>query len=203
MARQAAKQGGISNFISDFSARIQGLSRSHDLLATSDWMGAPLEEHLRAQLAPFTAADGPQIIVSGPRLLLRPVATQALGLAFHELAANAAKYGALSRPDGVIEIDWDIESKQNGPHFKLSWRERGGAAEPTKANVTGFGTTVLNRVVPETFLGEVQYHLGEAGVIWEIEAPLEEVAFSPGAQSISDFAPLHMQRDIESAMPSR
>jgi PAS domain S-box-containing protein len=203
MARQAAKQGGISNFISDFSARIQGLSRSHDLLVTSDWMGAPLEEHVRTQLAPFTAADGPQVLVSGPHLLLRPAATQALGLAFHELATNAAKYGALSRPDGVIEIKWDIENKHSGPHFKLSWRERGGAAEPQKANVAGFGTTVLSRVVPETFLGEVHYHLGEAGVVWEIEAPLGEVAFSPGAPSIGDLAPLHMQRDIEGATPAR
>ncbi len=176
MARQSAKHACSEDFLADFSERILGLSRSHDLLVTSNWTGVPLDEHLRAQLKPFVAADGRQIRISGPQLMLGPAATQALGLAFHELATNAAKHGALTQAGGSIEIAWDVEPKEGEEVFKLAWREHSHSSERYRENKAGFGYIVLNRVVPDSLLGVVDYRMSEEGVSWEIEAPLHEVA---------------------------
>jgi len=178
MARQIARHSGPADFITNFSARIQGLSRSHDLLVSTNWKGVPLDEHLRAQLQPFAALDNRQVRISGPRLVLGPAATQALGLAFHELATNAAKHGALTSAGGYIEITWCVESKGDAEIFRLTWRERHEGLQLAQENKAGFGHTVLNRVVPDTLLGVVDYRMGEDGVSWEIEAPLHEVALS-------------------------
>lgn len=186
MARQSARHRQGEEFLADFSERIQGLSRSHDLLVSMNWMGVPIEEHLRAQLRPFAARDDSHIHVSGPSLMLGPAATQALGLAFHELATNAAKHGALSRPEGSIEIAWDIEPKDGSEVFHLSWRERSKGCECSGRGKTGFGCTVLNRVVPDALLGVVEYQLSEEGVTWELEAPLREVA--PPSESLTNLS---------------
>jgi PAS domain S-box-containing protein len=176
MARQAAKYGRLSDFVADFGSRIQGLSKSHDLLVASNWAGAPLDEHVRSQLQPFAPIDNHRIRFSGPSIMLRPEATQALGLAFHELATNAVKYGALAAPDGQIDIKWEIDSEGNGQVFKLAWRECNPQGRPLPPSRQGFGSTVLTRVVPDTLSGEVRYDIGTEGVFWEIEAPLDEVA---------------------------
>ncbi len=178
MARQTARHRCSRDFIADFGERIQGLSRSHDLLVSTNWMGAPLDEHLRAQLRPFTALDSRQIRFSGPRLMLKPAATQALGLAFHELATNAAKHGALKRPDGRIQVTWGVETKEGIEVFRLLWREESQSPEPLKVTEAGFGYTVLTRVVPDALSGEVKHRLDKGGISWEIEAPLCEVVAS-------------------------
>ena len=110
--------------------------------------------------------------------MLRPEATQALGLAFHELATNAAKYGALALPDGQIDISWTIETEGKADVFKLAWRERSQAQQPLELSRQGFGSTVLTRVVPETLSGASEYGVDKEGIVWEIEAPLCEVSSS-------------------------
>ena len=175
MARQAAKYGRVSDFVADFGSRLQGLSRSHDLLVHNNWSGVALHEHVRSQLQPFAPLHNHRIHFSGPPVMLRPEATQALGLAFHELATNAVKYGALAGPDGRIDISWLVEPEGNAEVFKLSWRERGPQTEPPQAARQGFGSTVLTRVVPDTLSGEAKYQVGKEGIVWEIEAPLREV----------------------------
>ena len=186
MARQIAKHSRPADFIADFSARIQGLSRSHDLLVSTNWKGAPLDEHLRGQLQPFTPLDNGQVRISGPSLMLGPAATQALGLAFHELATNAAKHGALAGRGGNIEIIWCVEKRGDLEVFRLAWKERNEGSQLARQNKAGFGHMVLIRVVPDSLLGVVDYRLGEDGVSWEIEAPLHEVAPRPnGLQNLS------------------
>lgn len=186
MARQIAKHSKPQDFIADFSARIQALSKSHDLLVGTNWQGVPLEEHLRAQLQPFAAPGDQQLRISGPPLMLGPAATQALGLAFHELATNAAKYGALASPGGSIEISWNVESKGATQIFRLAWRERKTGLALPAGQKSGFGRIVLTRVVPETLLGTVDYRFDEEGVSWEIEAAADEVA--PQAASLQQGA---------------
>ena len=178
MARQAAKYSRVSDFVSDFGARLQGLSRSHDLLVTSNWTGVPLHEHVRSQLQPFAPSDKNRIRFTGPPIMLRPEATQALGLAFHELATNAAKYGALAVPDGQIDISWMIETEGKDDVFKLAWREQSQRQQPLELSRQGFGSTVLTRVVPETLSGASEYGVDKEGIVWEIEAPLCEVSSS-------------------------
>jgi PAS domain S-box-containing protein len=175
MARQIAKRSQPQDFIADFGARIQALAKSHDLLVSTNWKGVPLEEHIRAQLQPFAPLDNRQLRISGPPLVLGPAATQALGLAFHELATNAAKYGALTGAGGSIEIAWSVESRDNGQIFRLAWRESKDGFELPAEKKLGFGHIVLTRVVPDTLLGTVDYSLTGCGVSWEIEAAGDQV----------------------------
>ncbi len=176
MARQAARQIDPTQFMEDFGERILGLSRSHDLLVSTNWMGVPLQDHLRSQLQPFASFD--QVRISGPSLSLRPAATQALGLAFHELATNAVKHGALASPDGRIDIQWEVENSDGRQYFRLRWTECSREFQPKhigKGSKSGFGYTVLNRVVPEAISGVVKHYFGNTGIVWKVEAPLGEI----------------------------
>lgn len=166
-----------AQFVEDFGARLQGLSRSHDLLVEADWRGASLHDLVRSQLEAFTTLDEDRASISGPPLLLRPEATQAIGLALHELATNAAKHGALRRPGGRIELTWEIEQGEPDASLVLSWREKfervpAQLAEPVR---DGFGSTVLRTLLPQSLSGSVRYELGKHGVVWELAAPLKEV----------------------------
>jgi PAS domain S-box-containing protein len=178
MARQTAKSGDNPSFAEDFSARLQGLARSHDLLISSNWIGGPLEDHVRSQLGPFAPLDDRRVSISGPRLMLRPAAVQALGLAFHELATNASKYGALAQANGRICVEWDIETGGGMNTFMLSWLEHGLSAASNASRRRGFGYTVLMRVVPDSLSGEANYTFDDQGVRWRIKAPLDEVRSS-------------------------
>jgi two-component sensor histidine kinase len=178
MARQTAKFGDNSSFAEDFGARLQGLARSHDLLVSSNWIGGPLDDHVRSQLGPFAPLDGHRIRISGPCLMLRPAAVQALGLAFHELATNASKHGALAQANGRISIEWGIENGGGVNTFALTWQEQGLSVAPSPPLRRGFGYTVLSRVVPESLSGEAKYTLDEHGVHWGLRAPLDEVRSS-------------------------
>src|SRR5499433_1741710 len=110
MARQTAQHAGsVEAFLSQFGARLQALAASHDLLVQEEWHGVSLAELIRSQLAPYLDRSGSQIAVDGPAVTLRPEAAQSLGLALHELAVNAVRYGALSTPTGRISIAWTWE----------------------------------------------------------------------------------------------
>jgi two-component sensor histidine kinase len=109
------------DFIERFSERIKALSANQDLLVRNEWQGVEIEDLVHAQLAPFARLIG-RVGVHGPKLRLRPVAAQAIGLALHELATNAAKYGALSTDTGRVDIRWGTD----GDGFTMSWVEREG-----------------------------------------------------------------------------
>lgn len=154
--------------------RIMALSDSHDLLVLADWKGASTFELLRAQVTPF--ADSDRLSFSGPPVVLNPNAVQYLGIAFHELATNAAKYGALSNKTGHITVDWQIVSDAHGAKtFELTWREIGGPPS-SEATGSGFGTVVLLRVAPQAMSasGEVVY--GDGGLVWRFRAPLSTIS---------------------------
>jgi two-component sensor histidine kinase len=117
----------FEEFQKRFAQRLQGLTASHDLLVLQDWQGASLGELVRDQLAPFTEPGSARVNVSGPDILLRSEAAEAVGLALHELATNAVKYGALSVPDGHVTISWAPEYHGREPRqFLVNWIERGG-----------------------------------------------------------------------------
>jgi PAS domain S-box-containing protein len=153
--------------------RIMALSDSHDLLVSTDWKGTTTGDLLQAQVAAF--AGGDRISASGPPLLLSPNAVQYLGIAFHELATNAAKYGALSNKTGRIAVDWQTVTEPSGSkRFELTWRETDGPAA-TESSRTGFGTVVLLRVAPQAMNGSGEIVYGDEGLIWRFHAPLETV----------------------------
>src|SRR5262249_28228332 len=110
------------DFIERFSDRMKSLSANQDLLLRNEWKGVEIEALVHAQLAHFSSLVGPRISVDGPRLLVKGNVAQAIGLGLHELATNAAKYGALSTDRGRVAIRWGID----GEIFTMSWKEREG-----------------------------------------------------------------------------
>ena len=106
IARQTATKNP-EDFIERFSERIQAISANQDLLVRNEWNGVEIEDLVRTQLAPFVDLIGTRILLQGPTLRLNPASAQAIGLALHELATNAAKYGALSTDKGRVEIFWE------------------------------------------------------------------------------------------------
>jgi len=132
--------------------RIMALSRSHDLLVTSEWSGASLFELIKEQLKPFGHDE--QVSLSGPMVTLQPSAIQPLGMALHELGTNSAKYGALSHEQGRLSIAWEIGTSLHGSReLQLVWEETSpGQSEDEERDETrrGFGAVVLQRVTPQS-----------------------------------------------------
>lgn len=121
------------------------LSRSHDLLVSADRKGATLKDLLEVQAKPFPR--GELIAMAGPDLILSPNAVQYLGIAFHELCTNSAKYGVLAGHRGLLQVTWDIETVGDLRLFKLEWLERDGPSIKSIGKA-GFGSVVLKRVAP-------------------------------------------------------
>ena len=122
---------------------------------------------------PFVAGNKSRLVVGGPHIDVGPDAAQSIGLAFHELATNASKYGALSVPEGVVTIRWRY-TEADRRVLRVEWSESGGprVSEPTR---TGFGTVVIQRTVAQSLNGEVTHEYRPEGVFWAIELPLEAI----------------------------
>ena len=108
IARQTATKNS-EDFIERFSERIQSLSANQDLLIRNQWQGVEIEALVRAQLAPFADLMGSRIVIGGSKLHLNAASAQAIGLALHELATNAGKYGALSTHKGHVDVRWELD----------------------------------------------------------------------------------------------
>jgi len=168
MARQTAKHAGsIDGFLDHFSARLQALAASHDLLVQESWHGASLQELVRSQLGHYLNSSFGEIKIAGPPVTLRPEATQSLGLALHELATNAAKYGALSVPQGRVAITWRRRAEAEGGGLELTWRESGGppVKPPRRA---GFGTLVIQHNLSRALDAEVDLAFAAEGLTCRI-----------------------------------
>jgi two-component sensor histidine kinase len=154
------------DFIERFCERIQALSANQDLLVRNDWSGVEIEDLVRAQLAPLVDLIGSRIIVQGLSFRLRPVAAQAIGLALHELATNAGKYGALSTVAGRVDISWGID----GDILTISWTERDGppVSTPTRR---GFGTVVMEAMVGYSVDGAIDLDYAPSGLTWRLTCP--------------------------------
>lgn len=153
-------------FLETFSERIQALAANQDLLVKSQWQGADVEDLVRAQLAHFTDLVGSRIAVHGPKLRVNAAAAQAIGLAVHELATNAGKYGALSTDGGHVDVDW----RSDAHRFAISWIERGGpCVQPPDHR--GFGSMVIDSVAKRAVGGEVALDYAPAGFKWHLTCP--------------------------------
>jgi two-component sensor histidine kinase len=177
MARQTGRHTrNAADFQARFDDRISSLARSHDLLVKHDWTGATLAELVDRQLAPFVETARDRVSASGPDLVLRPDATQTIGMALHELATNASKHGALSAPGGRIRIAWTIEGEGEGEdrRLRLVWQESGGPpVQPPESR--GFGHVVMERMVSMALQGTARIEWIADGVRWVVEAPLAAV----------------------------
>ena len=178
-------------FIERLSGRIQGLAASHDLLANNEWQRIALIELLRAQLAPFEGLIGSRILFDGPELDLSAAAAQCMGIVIHELATNAAKYGALSNEDGCVEITWKLENSAAGDHFVIRWSERGGPAFGRPAH-SGFGSTVIKGMAELSLDGQVQLDFSPSGLLWRLACPASKIR---GDAESDDLEPIQTADD--------
>src|SRR5215469_2396567 len=126
------------DFIERFSERIQALSANQDLLIRNSWHWVEAEDLFRAQLSPFADHIGSRIVMRGPKLRFNAASAQAIGLALHELATKAGKYGALSTDAGRVDVSWSIA----GGTLTMSWIERDGPPVSEQRR-RGFGTIVM------------------------------------------------------------
>jgi PAS domain S-box-containing protein len=171
------------DFISRFGERIQGLSASHDLLVKNEWQNVPLAELVRSQLAPFGDLVESRVAIRGPDLRITAAAAQTIGMALHELATNASKYGALSTDTGRVDIAWRVESADAGEHrFAIEWSENGGPAvvAPTRR---GFGCTVLREMTKMSLGADVTLDYAPTGLVWRLECPIERVCAGGTAEA--------------------
>jgi PAS domain S-box-containing protein len=152
-----------ADFVERFSQRIQALSASQDLLVRSEWRGVEIEDLVRTQLAHFADLIGERIMIEGPPLTVTPSAAQSIGMALHELATNAGKYGSLSGDHGSVSIDWRIDDDE----FSIGWIEHDGpCVKPPKRR--GFGSTIISAVAEANVGGEVELNYESTGVIWRL-----------------------------------
>jgi PAS domain S-box-containing protein len=169
----ARKSRDVQDFEERFTLRLEALARSHDLLAKGNWQGVVLEYLVRAQFEPFVDSAEERVAVHGRALRLMPLAAQDLGMALHELATNASKYGALSVPTGKIDIGWviDRDPRNGARRFHMTWRETGGP-RVTPPVSKGFGTMVVTGAVSATFKGDAELDYRPEGLCWELTAPM-------------------------------
>ncbi len=159
------------DFIERFSERVQALSANQDLLVRNEWNGVEIGDLVHAQLAHFAGLIGSRIATQGPKLRLNPASAQAIGLALHELATNAGKYGALSTDNGRVNIGWGMTDDDA---FTMSWAERDGP--PVSApQRRGFGAIVIEAMAERSVGGTVDLDYAPSGVTWRLTCPATNV----------------------------
>ncbi|URD60642.1 PAS domain-containing protein [Sphingomonas sp. KRR8] len=142
--------------------RIQSLARAHSLLADARWEGVELTGLAREEVAPYAEEQDARVTLDGPPLLLRPAAAQSIALVLHELATNAAKYGALASSNGQLELSWSIG---DDGRLLLVWQERGGSASRDKPPTrSGFGSRLIKASIERQLRGTVSYDWAAPGL---------------------------------------
>lgn len=175
IASQTLRGDDIAPQRDAFQARLGALARAQDMLMATGHERASLRDVLESALAAHRSEQRP-IILDGPELELSARHGLSIALAAHELATNAAKYGALSTDGGEVRIDWSTDShdETGRPLFELVWRESGGPAVQTPSR-SGFGSRLVTRVLPSDFGGTVDVDYGPDGVVCRLVAPLENI----------------------------
>ncbi len=153
-----------------FGGRLMALSKAHDLLTKDRWKGVQLCDLIRQELAPY-ASSGARTIIEGPDVRLPPNMAVPLGMALHELAINAAKYGAFSNEAGRVQVEWELAESGNAPLLRLRWAEQGGPPVKKPAR-QGFGSRLIERGLSRQLNGEVRLEYDPAGVTCVFELPL-------------------------------
>lgn len=159
-----------ADFAESFRKRIAGLARSTDLMIANAALGVDFQELAQNQLQPFTPDDPRRVILSGPPLRLDTEIAQTLGMALHELATNATKYGALANTTGVVKLSWSLEDEG----IAIRWREEGAdlaGRPPDPKQRKGFGTLVLERMLGMALNAGLERVMHPDGIEWRISIP--------------------------------
>jgi two-component sensor histidine kinase len=167
MAKQTARGAdSVPEFVQNFEKRIFGLARSTDLLLANGVVGVDLHELILGQLDPFRPEDEKRLTIEGPPARLNNQAAQIIGMAAHELATNAVKYGAFQRDAGRLAVTW----RREGDTLALSWRETTPAFRPPGER-RGFGTAVLENMLGRSLGASVERIVHDDGLEWRFGIP--------------------------------
>lgn len=190
IATETLRDGAsAADFSERFGARLRALASLQDLAMAGAGGGAPLGALVDAQLEPFVEPSGGRVSAEGPEVWLTSAAGDCLAMALHELATNAAKYGALSTPQGRVAIRWRGERSADGRHrFHMTWQETGGPPV-TPPQRRGFGRKVVSRLAPAAVGGEATLEYRCEGVVWTLVAPWRRVVDRPEDQAEDPGAP--------------
>ncbi len=173
VARQTARDGDPVTFVTRLTERISSLAASQNLLVQSEWKGVEVMELVAAQLAHYEDLFATRVVFDGPPARLKPAAAQGVGMALHELATNAGKYGAFSNGDGRVRISWGLTADKP-PKFKMQWLEEGGppVVPPTRK---GFGQKVIGPMVERAVKGHADIEHRPAGLLWTLTAAVADI----------------------------
>ena len=178
MSATAKSSGSIDDFVRDFSARIVSLADTHTILTDDYWQTASLHKLLEGELRRYQTDRQPRIHLEGPAVSLVADIAIPVGMAFHELASNASKFGALSRPQGRLDIHWSIDASPIARIVNLEWKECDGprVEQPTRR---GFGTTLLEKVVAVQCDAKLNLDYQPDGLRFTMALPLRDTRLVP------------------------
>src|SRR5262249_28494714 len=160
--------GSTEEFAQRFDGRLMALSEAHNLLVESNWERADFSGRAGVQVQALIPARPARLILAGEPVLLPADIATPFGLVLHELAANAARYGSLVRPSGMVKLSWIVTRRNNRRVLRVSWQEKGGPrAQPPAA--TGFGSTLIQTAIPDA---EVRREFRDDGLLCTIELSL-------------------------------
>jgi two-component sensor histidine kinase len=174
----------VKEYVNAVEGRIKALSRAHTVLALSRWQGADLGGLVEEELAPFRTGDADKLVLEGPKMLLQPTPAQTLALALHELATNAAKYGALSASSGCVKLVWKVLDG----NLVLQWNESGGP-EAKKPATSGFGTRIILASVEGQLNGKVAFDWMPDGLQCVMTVPLSDEIGPPESHANGRLIP--------------
>ena len=155
-----------------FEGRLGALAEAHNLLSQEKWQGAELREVIGRVLQPYLLNTPERVRMFGPQVPLAPRLAVVLSMIVHEIATNAAKYGALSNDTGTVAVDWEILEEADGRKLRLIWTEAGGP--PVTAPVQrGFGSRLIERSARDQLGGEATVDFLPRGVVYTVSCALD------------------------------
>jgi PAS domain S-box-containing protein len=172
-SRTASSSIGPEELVDHFAGRLDALARTQTIVMKSPAISPDLENLIRDELLSVGVADGPNVRLTGPDVLLPIEAVESIGLAIHELTTNALKYGALKVPGAKLDICWDVNLDYGGRRrLDLTWSEQGVPAVPISPTRQGFGTELIEEALPYRLKAETKLEFRGGGVRCSISLPL-------------------------------
>ncbi len=172
-AQTMQTSNSMEHFVGALDGRIRSMASTHELLSHRRWLGIPLAELVKRELAPYTT--GTNTDIGGPEVMLSAEAAQTMGMVFHELVTNAAKHGALSATSGQVSVRWRLPLNGNANNrLVLTWLETGGPLVVAPSN-SGYGMHVVRELIPYELGGTIDHVLAPEGARCQVIIPLGQL----------------------------
>jgi PAS domain S-box-containing protein len=170
----------IANFVAALDGRIRSMATTHELLSARRWEGICLTALVRRELAPYVA--GGNTAINGSEVVLHPEAGQAMAMVLHELATNAAKYGAFSNRTGRVLVQWRWLQNGSRDRLVIEWQETGGPRVLARSQF-GYGTSIIRELIPFELGGRVELVYASEGIRCQLEIPADWISMGAGVSS--------------------